>query len=231
MRGSNVARGGLLKTEAITFLKEDVLALGQLVTRSVEEVTHLLRSEPAGDLAFIEEQEEVINDACQSVEEHCLDLLLDRETFDAREIRMLLCSTIIAAKFERIADHANRVGRMATWASEDSIAIPPELPEMVGAVHRMLQDVLLAFVAEDPLKAQEILQRDSQVDYLHDVLSQRLLSDLGKQDHADAQMRAQFLFCARFIERMGDACVSIAKRVYFIATGNRLRRDPAEVNP
>jgi phosphate transport system protein len=226
-----VARGGLLKTEAITFLKEDVLALGQLVTRSVEEVTHLLRSEPAGDLAFIEEQEEVINDACQSVEEHCLDLLLDRETFDAREIRMLLCSTIIAAKFERIADHANRVGRMATWASEDSIAIPPELPEMVGAVHRMLQDVLLAFVAEDPVKAQEILQRDSQVDYLHDVLSQRLLSDLGKQDHADAQMRAQFLFCARFIERMGDACVSIAKRVYFIATGNRLRRDPAEVNP
>lgn len=226
-----MARGGLLKTEAITFLKEDVLALGQLVTRSVEEVTHLLRSEPAGDLAFIEEQEEVINDACQSVEEHCLDLLLDRETFDAREIRMLLCSTIIAAKFERIADHANRVGRMATWASEDSIAIPTELPEMVGAVHRMLQDVLLAFVAEDPLKAQEILQRDSQVDYLHDVLSQRLLSDLGKQDHADAQMRAQFLFCARFIERMGDACVSIAKRVYFIATGNRLRRDPAEVNP
>jgi len=37
------------------------------------------------------------------------------------------------------------------------------------------------------------------------------------------------LFCARFIERMGDACVSVAKRVYFIVTGNRLRRDTAEV--
>jgi phosphate transport system protein len=219
-----------LKTESITFLKEDVLGLGQLVTRSVEEVTQLLRPEDAGNLSFVEEQEEVINDACQSVEEKCLDLLLDRESFDAKEIRILLCSTIIAAKFERIADHANRVARLATWAHEDHIPIPSEIPEMVSAVHRMLQDLLLSFVSEDPLKAQEIVQRDSQVDYLHDVLSKKLLSDLGRQDQADAQMRAQFLFCARFIERMGDACVSIAKRIFFISTGTRIRRDPAEVN-
>jgi phosphate transport system protein len=218
-----------LKTESITFLKEDVLALGQLVTRSVEAVTQLLRSNSAGNLSFVEEQEEMINEMCQGVEEKCLDLLLDRESFDAKEIRILLCSTIVGAKFERIADHANRVGRMATWAHEDNIQIPPELANMASAVQRMLQDVLLCFVSEDAVKAQEIIQRDSQVDYLHDVLSKSLLSDLGEQDQAHAQMRAQFLFCARFLERMGDACVSIAKRVIFIATGNRVRKDPAEL--
>jgi phosphate transport system protein len=218
-----------VKTEAITFLKEDVLALGQLVGKSVEEANRLLRCETSASLSYIEEQEEVINEACLAIEEKCLDLLLDRESFDAREIRILVGSTIIGAKFERIADHANRVGRMASWAQEDGIAIPQELVEMATAVHRMLQDVLLSFVADDMLQAQEILQRDSQIDYLHDVLSKKLLSDLGEQDAASAQMRAQFLFCARFLERMGDACVSIAKRVFFIATGNRLRRDPAEV--
>lgn len=218
-----------MKTEAITFLKEDVLALGQLVTRSVEEATRLLRGDPTASLAYIEEQEEVINDGCLAIEEKCLDLLLDRESFDAREIRILVGSTIIGAKFERIADHANRVGRLACWAQEDGIAIPQELVEMAAAIHRMLQDVLVSFVSDDMQAAQEILQRDSQIDYLHDVLSKKLLSDLGEQDAASAQMRAQFLFCARFLERMGDACVSVAKRVFFIATGNRLRRDPAEV--
>ncbi len=218
-----------MKTEAITFLKEDVLAMGQLVSTSVEEVARLLRSEAGADLAFVEEQEELINDAYLAVEEKCIDLLLEKQSLDVREIRFLLGSNNIAAKFERIADHANRVGRMACWAAEENIAIPPELSEMCNAVHRMLTDAMISFVSDDALKAQEILQRDAQVDYLHDVLSKRLLSDLGEQDQANAQMRAQFLFCARFLERMGDACVSIAKKVFFIVTGNRLKRDAVEV--
>jgi phosphate uptake regulator len=67
------------------------------------------------------------------------------------------------------------------------------------------------------------LQRDNEVDYLDAVLSKKLLSDLGEQDQAHAQMRAQFLFCTRFLERMGDLCTSIAKRSYFIATGERIK--------
>jgi len=63
------------------------------------------------------------------------------------------------------------------------------------------------------------------------VLHKKLLSALGEQDQARAQMGAQFLFCARFLERMGDACVSIAKRVFFMVTGNRLKKDPSEVSP
>lgn len=217
-----------MRTEAITFLKEDVLTLGQLVDRSVEEVTRLLRGDESVSLSVVEDREEVINEACQSIEEKCLDLLIEEERWGAREIRTLVGSTIIATKFERIADHANRVGRMAAWASEDGIEIPIQLPEMAAVVHRMVQDVLLSFVTDDIVKAQEILQRDSQVNYLHDVLSKQLLSTLGEQEHARAQMRAQFLFCARFLERMGDACSSIAKRVFFIVTGTRLKREPAE---
>lgn len=220
-----------MKTEAITFLKEDVLTLGQLVNSSVEETTKLLRKEKSASLALIEEQEEMINAACQAVEEKCLDLLLEKQAFDAREIRILVGSIVIAAKFERIADHANRVGRMACWAWEDGIEIPSELPEMASVIHRMLQGVLLSFVSDDADRALEIIQRDSQVNYLHDVLSKKLLSSLGEQDKARAQMGAQFLFCARFLERMGDACASISKRIYFIVTGNRHRRDAVESSP
>jgi len=217
-----------VKTESITFLKEDVLALGELVGRSVEEAARLLRKEESASLDLIEAKEEMINSACQDVEEKCLDLLLEKQALDAREIRTLLSSTVIAAKFERIADHANRVGRMACWAWEDGVDIPDELPQMASVVHRMLQDVLLSFVTGDAEKAQAIVQRDSQVNYLHDVLSKKLLSALGEQDQARAQMGAQFLFCASFLERMGDACVSIAKRVFFMVTGKRLKRDPGE---
>lgn len=218
-----------MKSESITFLKEDVLALGQMVDRTIEEVARLLKGEAEPDISIIEEREELINDTCQNIEEKCLDLLLEQDVVDAREVRTLVSSTIIAAKFERIADHANRVARLAAWANEDKIAIPPQLVEMALVIHRMVQDVLLCFVADDEKKAQEVVLKDSQVDYLHDLLSKQLLSDLGAQDPAAAQMKAQFLFCARFLERMGDACVSVARRVFFIATGNRLKKELGKV--
>ena len=213
----------MVKTEAITLIKEDVLALGRMVDRTIGEVSRLLQKDDRATLSLIEAQEEEINKSCHDIEERCMEVILDREVLSAKEIRLLFGSCVIAAKFERMADHANRVGKLASWASQSAIDIPPELSEMAGVVHRMVEDVLLSFLTDAADKAQEILQRDSQVDYLHDLLSKRLLTELGEQDQEEAQMRTQFLFGARFIERMGDACCSIAKRIYFIVTGERLK--------
>jgi phosphate transport system regulatory protein PhoU len=218
-----------VKTEAITLVKEDVLSLGQMVNKTVEEVAQILRLEPGTDIGVIEEREELINDACQAIEEKCLELLLAKDVLDAREIRALVSSIMIAAKFERLADHANRISRMVLWAREDGIEIPPQLAEMADVIHCMVQDVLLSFVTDDEKKAQAVVLQDNQVNYLHDLLSNQLLSDLGEQDQAGAQMRMQFLFCARFLERMGDACASIARRVFFIATGKHLKKQSIKV--
>ncbi|HEY9784475.1 MAG TPA: PhoU domain-containing protein [Candidatus Obscuribacterales bacterium] len=211
-----------MRTEAITLVKEDVLSLGRMVDRMVAEVTRLLKTDSSASLSFVEEQEEKTNELCHDIEEKCLDILVEKETLSAKDARTLVGCTIIAAKLERLADHANRVARIASWASEEEIAIPPELSEMCAAVHWMIQDVLLSFLTDDADKVQEVLQKDSRVNYLHDLLSKQLLSDLGEQEQAKAHMKAQFLFCARFLERMGDSCTSIARRVFFIATGKRL---------
>ncbi|CAN5611316.1 phosphate signaling complex protein PhoU [soil metagenome] len=211
-----------MKTESITLIKEEVLTLGRMVETTVYEVTRLLKGDRKADLAMVERQEEEINKLCQEIEEKCVDLLMERDSFGAKEIRALVSIPLIAAKFERLADHANRVARFANWAIEDEIEIPEELPKMAASVYHMVQELLLCFLTDSASKAKEILASDNNVDYLHDVLSKRLLSNLGDQDSAHAQMRAQFLFCSRFLERMGDACTSIAKRVYFLSTGERI---------
>jgi phosphate transport system protein len=211
-----------VKTESITLIKEEVLTLGRMVETTVYEVTRLLKGDRKADLAMVERQEEEINKLCQEIEEKCVDLLMERDSFGAKEIRALVSIPLIAAKFERLADHANRVARFANWAIEDEIEIPEELPKMAATVYHMVQELLLCFLTDSASKAKEILASDNTVDYLHDVLSKKLLSNLGEQESAHAQMRAQFLFCSRFLERMGDACTSIAKRVYFLSTGERI---------
>ena len=213
-----------MTVESITLMKEEVLTLGRMVETTVYEVTRLLKSDKRADLAFIEKQEEEINRHCLEIEEKCVDLLVGRESFGPKEVRALVSIPIIASKLERLADHANRVGRFAAWAIEDQVEIPEELPKMAAHVYHMVQELLLCFLTDSSSKAKEIIDSDNNVDYLHDVLSKRLLSDLGEQDSARAQMRAQFLFSARFLERMGDSCKSIAKRVYFLSTGERITK-------
>ncbi|HIA51414.1 MAG TPA: phosphate signaling complex protein PhoU [Candidatus Melainabacteria bacterium] len=217
-----------MTAEAITLLKEDVLSLGRMVDNTVDMVTNLLKQEDSARLEEVEDQEKKINEWSQDIEEKCLELLIEKDNLSAKDVRTLVSCTLIVSKLERLGDHANRVARIASWAREEEIEVPEELPQMCAVVHHMMQDALLTFVTNDLNKVTEVLQKDNQVNYLHDVMSKRLLSKLGEQEQATAHMGAQFLFCARFIERMGDLCTSVAKRVYFINTGKRLSsRSPA----
>jgi len=208
-------------------MKEDILSLGRMVGSSVAELVRLLHREPGASLSMIEEQEENINAQCLRIEEKCLDLLSEREGLQPQEIRTLVGSTLLAAKFERLADHANRVAKLVTWVTdeEDGLQVPPELAEMAASIHRMVEDTLIIYLTDDVKRVPELVQRDSHVNYLHDVLSKKLLSDMGVQDQEEAQTRTQFLFCARYLERMGDCCTSIAKRTHFIVTGERLKSE------
>ena len=214
-----------MKTQAITLMKEDILSLGRMVASSVAELVKLLQRDASASLALVEEQEEQINAQCLRIEEKCMDLLSEREGLQPLEIRALVGSTLLAAKLERLADHANRVAKLVSWEAEDGMQMPTELAEMAASVHRLVEDSLVVYLTDEVERVPELIQRDAHINYLHDLLSKKLLSDMGVQDQEEAQTRTQYLFCARYIERMGDCATSIAKRTYFIVTGKRLKSE------
>lgn len=211
-----------MKTGAVTLIKEDVLVLGRLVSATMQELSRILRKDASASLDMVVEHEADINAATLKIEERCLDLLSEYKDLNPREIRALVGSTIIAAKLERLADHAFRVAKFVSWFAAEDVQVPEQMAEMTGIVSRMLEDVLLCFLSDAVERIPEILQRDSQVDYLHDYLTKQLLQDLGAQDQERAQTSTQLLFCTRYLERMGDYCTSVAKRIHFIVTGSRI---------
>lgn len=211
-----------MKTQQITLVKEDVLSLGRKVSRVVVELSGLLTRSSEASFELIQEQEEEINALCLRIEEECLDVLVERQDLTPREIRTIIGSTLVAAKFERVADHAHRTAKLITWILEEDVLIPEELSEMANVISRMTEDVLVCFVSDSIDRIPEISQRDSQVNYLHDLMHKRLLADLGVQDQEQAQSNTQFLFCARYLERMGDLVASIARRTHYIVTGERM---------
>lgn len=211
-----------MKTSAVTLMKEDVLVLGRLVSETMQELSRVLKKDSSAKFEHMIKFEEQINAACQKIEEKCLDLLNEHKDLSQAENRALVGSTLIAAKFERLADHAYRVAKYVSWVASEDVQIPPEFSEIASIVSRMVDDVLLCFLTDNVDRIEEIIQRDSQIDYLHDWLSKKLLQDIGEQNQEAAQTTMQLLFCIRYLERMGDACTSVAKRVNFIVTGKRI---------
>jgi phosphate transport system protein len=214
-----------MKTQAITLMKEEILTLGRGVSSMVAELARLLSGDSNARFDVVEEQECEINSRCMRIEERCMDLLIEHNDFAPVEVRTLVGSTLIAVKLERLADHAHRVAKLAGWASEDGVVLPPELTEMAQVVQRMIDDTLVCYLTDGVDRISEIVQRDARVNYLHDIVSKKLLSSLGVQDQEEAQRRTQFLFCARYLERMGDCVTSAARRTYFIVTGTRLKAE------
>ena len=213
----------MVRTQLITLMKEDVLSLGRKVHLLVSELDKLLSGDCSADLSFIEQQEELINDGRYKIEDKCFAVLYEHQDLTLQEIRMLVGSTLIATKFERLADHAHRIARMVSWTSADNLVVPAELAEMVNTVKDMIEEVLLCYVTDTIEKIRPIVHQDSRVDYLHGVLSKRLLTSLEVPDLAGSQMCAQLLLCSRYAERMGDLCASIAKRIHYFVTGERLK--------
>jgi len=214
-----------MKTQEITLMKEDILSLGRAVSSAVAELGRLLGGDVNASFETVDKLEADINARFFKIEERCMDLLTEHNDFTAKEVRTLVGSTLIAAKFERLADHAHRVAKLAFWARQDNVMPPAELAEMAHLVQRMVDDTLVCYLTDAVERVSELVQRDSHVNYLHDVVCKKLLSDLGVQEQEEAQTRTQFLFCARYLERMGDCITSIARRTYFIVTGSRLKAE------
>lgn len=212
----------MIKTKAITLIKADVLATGRTVHKCVQEVILILSRNIEASFERINILEEEVNQASVKTEQYCLDILTEYQDLTAQEVHTLIGSVLIVTKLERLADHAHRVAKLVLWAADEHIELPGELLEMAQLVNRMLEEVLLLFISDEVEKVAEIAQQDSNIDFLHDLLSKKLLLELGEQDQQQAQINAQLLFCSRYLERMGDYCTSIAKRIYLMVTGKRL---------
>ena len=90
--------------------------------------------------------------------------------------------------------------------------------EMGRKAHKMLQDAMSAFAAEDEAAAKAVIDADDAVDYdfntIKRMLAAEIAADPGKVDAA-----LDVLMVIKYLERIGDHAVNIAEWVEFLRTG------------
>ncbi|KIN61096.1 Phosphate transport system regulatory protein PhoU [Sulfitobacter noctilucae] len=140
----------------------------------------------------------------------------------AIDLRLILSVIKISANLERIGDYAkNMAKRTGVLAAMPTINDGPSaIRRMAGTVEGMLKDALDAYIQRDAALAQDVIDRDEDVDQMYNALFREFLTFM-MEDPRNITACMHLHFIAKNTERMGDHVTSIAEQVVYLVTGEQ----------
>jgi phosphate transport system protein len=140
----------------------------------------------------------------------------------ASDLRILITSLRMVADIERMGDLALNIARVARRRYPAS-AIPPELRatvlEMGQVAQRIVTKCSSVIASRDVAMAAELERDDDAMDDLHRRLFGVLLDP---QWNGGTEVAIDVTLCGRYYERFCDHAVSVARRVVYLVTGERV---------
>ena len=138
----------------------------------------------------------------------------------ATDLRMVLAVIKISASLERVGDYAKNMAKRTEVLSQMPAieGAGMALRRMSQAVNKMLQDALDSYIRRDADLAQDVRQRDLEVDQMYNALFREFLTHM-MEDPRNITSCMHLHFIAKNVERMGDHATSIAEQVVYLVTG------------
>ena len=201
--------------EAITTLQ---LKMAILVKDAIEKATTSLLT---SDLALAEkviEEDAQIDQIHHDHDERVIDLMARQQPV-ASDLRALVSAIRISADLERMGDLAHHLAKLARMRYPNS-AVPEEFTDLIASMgaeaSRITEKMTVVIEFRDTTRALEVEKDDDAMDQLQRKLIASLVDPNGTHN---VETSIDMAFASRYYERFSDHAVSIAKRIYYIATG------------
>lgn len=138
----------------------------------------------------------------------------------ASDLRTVLTVLKISANLERLGDYSKNLAKRTSVLSEmpEVNGTGGSIRRMARSVNLMLKDALDAYIQRDVDLAEDIRQRDGDVDQMYNALFREFLTFM-MEDPRTITPCMHLHFIAKNIERMGDHVTSIAEQVIYLVTG------------
>lgn len=197
-----------------------IMKMGGLVETALAEASRALETQDEALADQVRSGDAAIDALEEQVNTECARLIALRAPMGT-DLRMVLTVMKIAANLERCGDYAKNLAKR----SKVLVGLAP-IPEAAGSLRRMgravgllLKDALDAFIARDAGLAEEVRQRDHEIDQMYNALFRELLTHM-LEDSRRITPAMQYHFIAKNIERVGDHATTIAEQVIYMTTGH-----------
>lgn len=196
-----------------------VMKMGGMVEAAILEAAQALETRDeelatkvrAGDKA-IDAMEEKINEEAARI--------IALRAPAASDLRTVLSVLKVAASLERIGDYAKNMAKRSNVLGQMSAisGAGGSLRRMAKAVVGMISDALDAYNSRDAALAEDVRNRDREVDQMYNALFREFLTHM-MEDPRNITACMHLHFIAKNIERMGDHATTVAEQVIYLMTG------------
>jgi len=202
-------------------LKEEVISMGSLVSKAIEDSVLSLKNRDAGMAQKVIEMDHEIDALDLNIEDNCMRLLALQQPM-ARDLRLIISVLKMSIDLERIGDLALEIA-VITKITADSPPIKPlvDIPRMSDICQDMLKNLMNAFENKDIELARVVAKRDDEIDMLFDQVRRELISYMI-EDPKKLTGAQHLTFVARYLERIGDHITNLSENVVFMVTGERV---------
>jgi phosphate transport system protein len=210
--------------EELDSLTGDLVDLAVLVGSAMGRATAALLDADVQMAETVIAGDTVIDDRYHEIEERAFGLFARQQPV-ATDLRVLVTSLRMVADIERAGDLALHVAKVAR-RRHPAAAIPGELRstilEMGQVAQRIMAKAADVIAQRDVELAHELETDDDQMDDLHRKLFGVIL---GEKWEGGIESAIDVTLVGRYYERFADHAVSVARRVVYLVTGERVVAD------
>ncbi|HZP56991.1 MAG TPA: phosphate signaling complex protein PhoU [Dehalococcoidia bacterium] len=200
-------------------MQDEVLILASMVEKAIARSVEALRNRDVALSEAVIRDDAAINKKRYEIEEKCIHTIALQQPM-AADLRTLVAVLFIVTELERMADHAEGIGRINLMLPEGPLPRPlGAIGEMADRAVDMLRRSITAFIERDADAARRICDEDDVIDRLYDDSYHALIQEMIR-DPDEIQPMTYLIWTSHNLERIGDRVTNICERVIFMVTGN-----------
>ncbi|MEO6712158.1 MAG: phosphate signaling complex protein PhoU [Mycobacteriales bacterium] len=205
--------------EELDAIVRDLAEMTNSVSNAMSSATTALLDADLQLAQKVIEEDELIDKSYHEIESRALDLLARQQPV-ASDLRIIVTSLRMVADIERAGDLALHVAKVARRRYPLS-SVPPQMRTTILEMGQIAQ--LIMTKCGDVIRTQDIalaheLEADDDV---MDALHRRIFGQILEQE-VGLEVAIDITLIGRYYERFADHAVSIARRVVFLVTGERV---------
>lgn len=199
-------------------LNRDVQNMSNGIENAIDKMALAIRTLDEAMARELIQGDDVFDHMERSIEKYCIDLVI-KEAPMASDWRRIASIMRIVGDLERIADHCSDISTyILKLAAQPPVAPPRSFGEMIQAMKSMVSDTIAAFVGLDSQLAARVVERDEVVDVLFENTLQELCQNMRLRPD-EIEQYVNYILINKYIERMSDHAVNVAKWIPYIVSG------------